>query len=559
MGSPAAFGRSRQRGASAVFVAISMVASMAALGMALDLGRLYFVHRELQVFADMAALDASRSAGGCLGRTDDPQGAAAGEAASSLQRNGGSLNYLTSGSVEIGRLVVNDGIRAFVPDSSVSADSVRVTLRRPIPSRLIPMMSGNSNGVLEVSAAAALRPIVSIDVGSGLLDVQPLAAVPFIPAGLGIVQPIGLFNPAGLATANVELGDLAVAANAGSVQDFLDTEITAPGLLDALATALGSGADAASRAMLEALANGADASRSVLPREVLGVPAGSTSDRALVNAGAVVTSVAQAADGDNLIEFTQALNLPPLISGSVAVRLIELARPAIGPPVVDPSGLPQTFASTAQAIMQANIGLGTQVLGTQVSLGLYARLAEASAGLVDLNCAQRGRPYAVVTVEADRGVGEIGVGEYANLRAPVLEGSPPEAVLVRLPTLGVSIVASGRAPLEGGREMMTFEGPFPAKPQYAGTDAGEALAQAIEDLARNVTIDTSPTFEMLGPEAQVVLRPVLDALRPQVVEAIRRANAPLIAPLLEQMGVNAGSARVQVRSVVAQQPEIFVR
>src|SRR5436309_7846887 len=158
--------RSRQRGASAVFVAISMVASVAALGMSLDLGRLYFTHRDLQLLADMAALDAARSAGGCLGQTSDPQGSAAGEAATSVQRNGGSLGYLTAGSVEVGRQIVAGGVRAFVPDDSVRADSVRVVLRRPLPEKLVPLFSSNANSVLSVAAAATMRPIISLDVGS---------------------------------------------------------------------------------------------------------------------------------------------------------------------------------------------------------------------------------------------------------------------------------------------------------------------------------------------------------------------------------------------------------
>src|SRR6266852_1134771 len=95
--------RSSSRGAAAVFVAISLVASIAALALTLDLGRLYFTHRDLQLMADMAALDAARSAGGCLGSIDDAQGAAAGEAAASVQRNGGQLSYLTAGAVELGR------------------------------------------------------------------------------------------------------------------------------------------------------------------------------------------------------------------------------------------------------------------------------------------------------------------------------------------------------------------------------------------------------------------------------------------------------------------------
>lgn len=62
----AATSRQRQRGAAAVFVAISLIALLASVALAIDTGRLYSAQRNLQRLADLAAMDAARVAGGCL-------------------------------------------------------------------------------------------------------------------------------------------------------------------------------------------------------------------------------------------------------------------------------------------------------------------------------------------------------------------------------------------------------------------------------------------------------------------------------------------------------------
>ena len=54
----------RQRGAAMVFAAIWMVAALVCVGLAIDLGNLYFTQRALQRTANMAAMDAAWVASG---------------------------------------------------------------------------------------------------------------------------------------------------------------------------------------------------------------------------------------------------------------------------------------------------------------------------------------------------------------------------------------------------------------------------------------------------------------------------------------------------------------
>ena len=555
--------RKRQRGAAAVFVALSLTASLAALALTLDLGQLYFAHRDLQRMADMAALDASRAAGGCLGEVDDPFAAANAEAGASVVRNGGQLPYLTAGSVQIGREVNRGDVRTFVPDDGSDADSVRVTLRRPFPARLIPLFTSSSpDGALAVSAAAKLRPIVSLDVGSTLAQVNSPVLNNLLGSMLGsrsLVLSVGSFQ--GLFDASVKLGDLRLGANAGSVEEFLNTEISAPGFLDAISQALSAGTDAVVRTTLDALATGADASRRVLPRDVLGVPAGGAADDAIVNVGALVTALAQAANGSNLISIPLDLNLPPLIGAtSITIRLIELARPAIGPATSDGEGVPQTFARTAQALIQVTAPL-LPVLGNPVTLSVFTQVADAGAGVTGLSCAQRGRPQPSVMVDARTNIGTAGVGDYLDINTQFPSIVP--ATLVKLNLLGVPLRIKAKAVAslgEADTRSLVFDGPFPSAPQTIGTSPGEALARAMEDAASNVSLSVEglPGGALNAPLNQA-LQPLLTALAPQIAAALRELDQAALQPLLEGLGVSAGAAQVRVRSVVADQPVLFAR
>ena len=555
-------GSQRQGGAAAVFVALSLTASLAALALTLDLGQLYFAHRDLQRMADMAALDASRAAGGCLGEIDDPFAAANAEAGASVARNGGQLPYLTAGNVQIGREANRGDVRTFVPDDGPDADSVRVTLRRPFPARLIPLFtSGSTDGTLTASAAAKLRPIVSLDVGSTLARVSSPVLNNLLSGMLGsrdLALSVGSFR--GLFDASVSLGNLALAANAGSVDEFLGAETSAPGFLDAIAGALSAGTDTAVRTTLDALAAGADASRRVVPRDVMGVPVGGAADDAMVNVGALVTALAQAANGGNLLNLTLPLDAPPLLgTTTVTVRLIELARPAIGP-AGDDGGVPQTFARTAQALVQVTARLAP-LLGNPVTLAVFTQVADAGAGVTGLSCAQRGRPQPSVMVDARTGIGNAGIGDYADINAQNLDIVP--TTLVKLNLMGVPLRIKAKAVANLGEaeaRSLVFDGPFPSAPQTIGTSPGEALARAMEDAGSNVSLSVEglPGGALNAPLNQA-LQPLLTALTPQIAAALRELDQSALQPLLEVLGVSVGAAQVRVRSIVADQPVLFAR
>jgi uncharacterized membrane protein len=554
-----------QRGAAAVFVAISLAASLAALALSLDLGRLYFTHRDLQKMADMAALDAARAAGGCVGDVeDDPQAAAAAEAASSLQRNGGLQSYLSAGVVELGRQVVYGGVRTFVADDDI--DAVRVTLRRPFPPRLIPLFSTGSEGTLSASAAATMRPIVSLDVRSSLANLDSSTLNNLFSQLLGGDVNIDVLSFRGLFDATVSLGDLELAAGAGTLERFLETQVAAPDFLNFIADALADTIDAAARTTLQALAAGSDVSRQVVPAELLGLPAGIAADEAVVNVGALVTALAQAANGENLLNLPIDLNLP-LLTGentTLTLRLIEPARAAVGPAGSDEAGNPETFANTAQALLRGEVEL-LPVLGNPVTLSFYVKVADATATVAGLECAQRGRPQPVVEVDTRTELGELGIGEFVDVNLQSPETQPTTLINLVAAGIPLRITAQVSAGLGDDQDQrLEFEGPFPSEPEAVGTPPAEAIASALQQLGTSIELKVvGADGNELAPEVdalvQPLVQPVLALLTPQLATVLSQLDDSLLSPLLEGLGVTAGAAWVSVQSVTGDQPVLFAR
>ena len=65
--------RNRRRGFVLITTALCMVMLMGAMGLALDLGRMYVVKSEAQAFVDAAALNGAISLDGTSGGLDEAQ------------------------------------------------------------------------------------------------------------------------------------------------------------------------------------------------------------------------------------------------------------------------------------------------------------------------------------------------------------------------------------------------------------------------------------------------------------------------------------------------------
>ncbi len=549
----------RQRGVALVFAAISLVASLAALALAIDIGRLYFERRDLQRVANMAALDVARVASGCVEPVDNPDTAAYDEARASVLRNAGSLNDLNGGSVSLGsRSLGTNGVFMFVPGAATPS-AYQIHLVRDLPARLIPGTGNSGSGSvhkLRATAAAASLPMASLFVGSRLAEVDSDLLNQLLGGLLGGPVTLDALSYRGLFNATVSLGSVIASAAAGTAEDFLTTSLSGPEFLRVLSDAA-SAADSATRSTLETLAGAGDPSREVTPGGVIGVPPGfeEAASGAVINLGAVAEAAAQAANGQNLFELPADLNIPGVLDGgNITARLIQTASPAIGP-----GGADGAQASNAQGLLQISLPL-LPILGNPATLKMFFQVAQATAQVLEIECARSGRPYPVVHVRARASAARLGFGEFDNINSanPVPQPSP----LVNLNLLGIPLRITASAMVDVGQDEdreLIFRGPFDQTPQRIGSSATESLGSAMSTLARNLRLEVEPASALLNPLLRPILQPILNQLASTLVPILNQVDDQLLTPALAPLGLTLGGADVTVSGVTGDQPVLFNR
>lgn len=167
--------RRNERGFVLVTIAISALLLVGACGFVVDLGRLYVVHNELQVFADSAALSATLRLNGESGGITRARN----EVTAMRQRNAWHLDTQTipaeAVTVEFGRSVSGnapDLWTATPPDPPASFSFTRVTVRVAAPVYFMPVLTGSTTSYVSATAMAgqlaARNP-------SGMFPFTPLA------------------------------------------------------------------------------------------------------------------------------------------------------------------------------------------------------------------------------------------------------------------------------------------------------------------------------------------------------------------------------------------------
>lgn len=410
----------RQRGAVAVFVAAGLVALIASLLLVLDIGRLYYAQRQLQLDANMAALAGAQAGSGCLETTDgipgdpnkiktvvlqslqnnrtpnsltdlgnptEPQMSGDGSAFSILNLPGaeGSLKS----EVEVGKVVLGDvsgtPVNTFKPLSvgDSSADAVRVTLVAAKPPSFLMHFFGSSSSssqYLYASATAKQQALGSFYLGTGVLDLsgglvnQVLGAL--LCAGDAECAQVVALNLAsasgGLAAANVSLGQLATALNV-SVKDLSDpvalsthTPVLSD-VLNGLAGSLSGTTSATVTGLLSSLATAVSGNRNTIPLgQLLGAIDDAAGNVPFVNLTSLISALGAAAqprvDGQ-----VQPIELQPAVTilGATVATFVKIgAPPQLGGP--GPAG--STTAKTAEATVMVRISAGALLNGLKTSI-----------------------------------------------------------------------------------------------------------------------------------------------------------------------------------------------
>lgn len=413
------------RGGAAIITAVcgAVLAGVAAI--AVDLGILYFEARKCQTAADLAALAGARD-------IENADAAARATAGSNVDV---SAIAVTRGAY------VADRTRAatdrFAPQNGGAAVRVAVTTRAPLFFGAW-IMGRHHIDVTRIATAAA-EPMAAYSIGSRLAGLDGGMVNGLLSALTGSQVRLSVMDYDALASADVSLLDYfdvlasELDIEAGRFDQLLSAQVTSPQALRAISTVLAANDQAGEAALVERLAQGADANRTLALGQLLGLDSGVTPAslnvqvEALDLAGAALTA---ANTGRQL-----ALNLGADIGISGLDATLAIGERANQSPWMTVTN-EAIIVRTAQTrlFLRARAGYGSGSLSS-VSVPVYVELASAEARLETLACAPE-----QVSLEVRPSVGQMALGEVDTSRLNRFSQAltPTRANLVQAPLLTVS-------------------------------------------------------------------------------------------------------------------------
>lgn len=551
----------RQRGVAALFLAISLVALLMAVGFALELGQLYAARADLRKQAELVALDTITAAGGCVSpeQVDQRQSLANSAAAASVARDERDLYQL--GSVILGEQVISGMSRQFVQELSVTnADAVSITLSRPLPPPIMPLLPRSTDGRLSAVAEATRAPVVTFSVGSYVAALDPVGADllnALLGGALGTDPGLTIADGQALIDSSVSLLDLTAAAGLDTVQQLVAEPVTVPGLLQLLVDSLLSGGDTAAAGAIQLIAAAAPATTALPFAQQAGLP--SDIPAAAQSARVQTFDVVRAAvfQAEPLFSITPAVEIPGLAAVGATINLLQPPTTAVGPVLRDESGGLVTTASNQQADIGLN--LSVQPVGLPLAnLRLQLVAGQAEATLIDAHCASADDPEERVTLIADTKVATLRIDDSVPL------------LLLPLPIIGdIAVYASGEVELGAAATHgpRVFYGPFigndPESLAEHTWTVSTPLSQALNDglATLSESLELRVELPVLGPAVSAIVTPALNAalgvLTPLLTSVIAGLGGNLLDPLLSLLGVSVGGADITVQTFEVPPPTLI--
>ncbi|MFV0677172.1 TadG family pilus assembly protein [Variovorax sp. tm] len=340
-----------------------------------ELGYTFFLKRELQKTADLAALAGAQNLG-----VNNCTAATSAAVANAAQNMPVGLSPLDAGSVVCGRWdpVAKPVVPHFgTPDSGQKFNAVRVTISRT-PPLLMPGIPGNQARPITADAVAAQQtPKANLTIRSTLLTVDSTKS-PLLNAVFGGLLGGSLNVTAagwnGLLNTNLQLltyiDQLGVnlGIGVGKYDQVLGTNVSVGTLIQAMIDALQKSGNTA-QAVIDALnliklaANVPSAQPLLKLGDLLGVQTGTDAAALTTNVQLLqlLTGVVQAANGKNGLIATTTLPVPGLATVTTNVKVIEPPKvSATGNPALaklNPTGPDQIYVRTAQVRALISIDL----------------------------------------------------------------------------------------------------------------------------------------------------------------------------------------------------------
>ncbi|MDQ6783431.1 MAG: hypothetical protein M3063_08320 [Actinomycetota bacterium] len=525
-------GRRNERGSILVLAALSMVVTLIAASLAIDLGFLAHEIRVDQKVADLAAMDAIRTL------PADPTTAAQ----LSATRNG--FPFASSGySLSVKWGPTSTGPWSSSAASLSAATAVQVSATSP-HTNYFPFVAGGQTKTR--SAIASTSAYGGFMIGSSLVTIDAARATLLNKFMGGILKGSDLSLSAvswqGLVAGNVTLDALrtqlvTMGISAGTVTQLLAANLTVNQLLQATANALtaqGGVANLALATQLNSLRATITNTTQITLGQFMHVSQGAenTALESQINVFQLLTGSAELANGSNFIDIPDVgVSVGNVVSTRVRLQVIQPPQFYFGP--VGGS------VSTSQIDMTVTPKLDLPIsvlglVGAHVKNDLPVRITAAGAVGTLKSAGCTGSSGIVVTVDPSAFSGSASAS--LDVYATVLFADIP---ILRVPTTDVT------PSTDGGATDLTFNYPTEFPPP-AGTETSKHAGSqpiGLNGLTNPVMFTAGPPVVLNGIAAPLVA-PIVSALLPALSTVIGSVDTTVLTPLLQALGIDIGSADV---------------
>ncbi|PKO54847.1 MAG: hypothetical protein CVU26_00400 [Betaproteobacteria bacterium HGW-Betaproteobacteria-2] len=528
----------RQRGAIGLMGTLTLLMAILFTALAVDSGRLWMQQKNLQVIADIAAIEAARSLG-CAADVTDALAAAQAAAAN----NGYAGNLANSPNlVDLGSANSSSGIREFISGDGAAAVYVRAT--QEVPRSLVAGGLFGGNIMLSAEAVSLADPsLAAFSAGSYTASLNSEDSVllnALLGNMLGAPLNLGVIGYQGIAQTNITLQDLLqVSADAGNYEDLLNSSVQVSELLQIFvdaATANGA-ADVQAIAAMQSIANAAVRDLSLRLGDVLAVTTAEANAAATVglNALSLITTSVLVANGTHAVTLPLGINLASIASINALVTVVEPPQMALGPPA-NADGTICTSMKTAEVRVQVPVVVNIPLLA-RVDLSLNIEVAQGSADLLAIDS---GDTSTDVQIAAQPGIASItltntagtGPARISTLNLPLIPGIPIADIGLDLPV---------QPP---GSETLDFSVAHPVADdlpqlQTVTSPLGSSLQNALSQSgALDITVLSILNLGLVNDVVSAVISPLLGEI-----------GRVLLDPLLELLGIRLGGLDVTLEGV----------
>ena len=429
-----------QRGAIAIFAALTLPIMVGCAALAVDLASIYLERRTAQGVVDLAAINAAAY-------PDISEQAAQATLAANNIKNFNSL-VVTKGHYDPDPTVpatqrFHAGVEPYNAVNVVLVKEARMFFAKALQSK---------SPVLKVAATAGMANSATFSVGTRLAAVRGGMANDILSALVGTRVDLSVMDYNALVDANVRIDSAmnGVAKNlnltAVTYQDVLKTNLPVTSLATALQSVLQSSGNSSAASALASLASQTRNSSAKVQLQKLidlgnygSLRVGNTYPGlgATVSVLDMIRGAAFLANGSKQVSINLQLNIPGVAKSTLTLGIGEPMQYSAWASV----GQPGSAVRTAQLKFRLTTELGgTGALsGITIRLPIYAEAAYADARLADVTCVS-GPENANATIATTPGVARLAIADVSDamLSSPTLWQNLPVAQIVTAPFASVT-------------------------------------------------------------------------------------------------------------------------